>query len=188
MPHDISIVTNKLASMQHGKIIDEEKELASRVNGRIYVGDRRQSSLGKPKMFDSSFIKSEKFGFDDVFMHNVMIGLGKIRTSEPISRDKNLIQAIRNLDDQIGTINLYNERLHEWYGMHFPELADYVKDDVYADLISKYGQRDTIIKKLGLDIQSIGSDFDLYDMHAVMSLASMLCYLYEYKSNIEKYI
>ena len=188
MPHDVPIVAEKLASLQRGGVLDEEKELAAKVPEKLMVGDRRQSELGKPELFDSSFLKPEKFGFDDSFMHEVMLGLGKLRTSEPIPRDKNLVQAIRNLDDQIATINLYNERLHEWYGMHFPELADYAKDSRYADLIARYGDRDAIIDELGIDIQSIGSDFNDNDMRAVMDLADTLYRLYDDKERTEAYI
>ncbi len=188
MPHDAQTVAEKLASVQRGALLDEERELAAKVDGKLSVGDRRQSELGKPELFDSSFITPQKFGFDDAFMHEVMMGLGKLRTSEPIPRDRNLVQAIRNLDDQIATINLYNERLHEWYGMHFPELADYAKDERYADLVSRYGERDAIIEELGLDMQSIGSDFDPDDMHAVMDLADTLYRLYDDKNRTESYI
>ena len=173
MPKDAQVVAEKLAAVQRGGILDEERELAAKVSEKLMVGDRRQSELGKPELFDSSFLTPQKFGYDDAFMHEVMMGLGKLRTSEPVPRDKNLVQAIRNLDDQIATINLYNERLHEWYGMHFPELADYAKDSKYADLIARYGDRDAIIEELGIDIQSIGADFNDNDMRAVMDLVDL---------------
>ncbi len=188
MPMDAAVTAEKLATIQRGGILEEERELAARVPEKLSVGDRRQSELGKPALFDSSFITPQKFGYDDAFMHEVMMGLGKLRTSEPIPRDKNLVQAIRNLDDQIATINLYNERLHEWYGMHFPELADYAKDSRYADLIARYGDRDSIIEELGIDIQSIGADFNDNDMRAVMDLADTLYRLYDDKERTESYI
>ena len=188
MPMDAAEVAEKLASVQRGGILDEERELAALVPEKLMVGDRRQSELGKPELFDSSFLTPQKFGFDDAFMHEVMMGLGKLRTSEPVPRDKNLVQAIRNLDDQIATINLYNERLHEWYGMHFPELADYAKDSKYADLIARYGDRDAIIEELGIDIQSIGADFNDKDMRAVMDLADTLYRLYDDEERTEQYI
>ncbi|MBR4225405.1 MAG: ribosomal biogenesis protein [Candidatus Methanomethylophilaceae archaeon] len=188
MPHDAHAVAEKLAEMQRGNLLDEERELAATVDGKLAVGDRRQSELGKPTLFDSSFVTPNKFGFDDAFMHEVMMDLGKLRTSEPIPRDRNLVQAIRNLDDQIATINLYDERLHEWYGMHFPELADYAHDSRYADLVARYGDRDQIIEELGLDISSIGADFDPEDMRAVQDLADTLYRLYDDKSRTEGYI
>ena len=188
MPMDSAVVAEKLASIQRGAILDEERELAAKVDGKLAVVDRRQSALGKPEMYDSSYITPQRFGYDDAFMHEVMMGLGKLRTSEPVPRDRNLVQAIRNLDDQIATINLYNERLHEWYGMHFPELADYARDSKYADLVSRYGDREAVIEELGVEIESIGSDFDPDDMRAVMDLADTLYRLYDDKERTESYI
>jgi len=187
MPMDPLKTAEKLAEIQKGGILPEEKELA---HGRqkLAVGDRRQSELGKPEMYDSSFIKPQDFGYDDTFMHEVMLNLGKLRTSEPIARDKNLVQAIRYLDDLIEVSNLLSERLHEWYGMHFPELADLAKDDRYALLIARHGDRQGIIDELALDLQSMGSDFDPDDIYAVQNLADSLYRTYEDRKSTEEYI
>ncbi|MDR0887753.1 MAG: ribosomal biogenesis protein [Candidatus Methanoplasma sp.] len=187
MPSDTDIVAAKLAEIQRGAILPEEKELASKAD-KPSVSERRQSELGRPTLYDSSFITPDKFGFDGDVMHEVMLKLGKLRTSEPIARDKNLVQAIRSLDDLIETANLLNERLHEWYGMHFPELADIAKDDRYSLLIAKHGDRDGIIDELDLGITSIGADFDDDDMKAVTNLADTLCRIYEDKKETESYI
>ncbi len=187
MPKDVSVAAGKLARMQRGGILDEERELVANVD-KPGVSDRRQSELGRPMMFDSSFIKAQDYGYDDAFMHEVMIGLGKLRTSEPVPRDRNLVQAIRSLDDQISTINLYSERLHEWYGMHFPELADYAHDKRYAELVARYGDRDAVKEELGIDIESIGADMDDEDMRAIMDLADTLDRLYEDEDRTEAYI
>ena len=98
------------------------------------------------------------------------------------------MQAIRNLDDLIETSNLLNERLHEWYGLHFPELADHAKDKRYADLIARYGERDGIIEDLGLELESIGAELDEEDMRAVQDLADTLCRIYDDRERTEEYI
>ena len=188
MPKDAAAVADKLAAVQRGALLDEERELAATVDGRIAVADRRQSELGKPEMYDSSSITPEKYGYDGDFMHEVMIGLGKLRTSEPIPRDRSLVQAIRSLDDQIATINLYNERLHEWYGMHFPELADYAHDAKYAQLLAMNGEREGGLEELRIDIESIGADMDPSDMDAIRDLADTLSRLYDDKDRTETYI
>ena len=188
MPHDVKAVSEKLAHMQRGGILDEEKELAASAGPRLSVGERRQSPLGTPERFESSFLKASKFGFDDAFMHEAMVGLARLRSSEPIPRDRNLVQAIRSLDDQISTINLYDERLHEWYGMHFPELADMVHDRRYADLVAMYGDRDSVLGELGADISSIGADLEDEDLRAIQDLADTLCRLYDDKERTESYI
>lgn len=187
MPMDAVTTAEKLAEIQKGGILPEEKELAEG-RSKLSVGDRRQSELGKPEMYDSSFIQPKDFGYTDEFMHEVMLNLGKLRTSEPIARDKNLVQAIRYLDDLIEVSNLLNERLHEWYGMHFPELADLAKDEKYALLIAKHGDREGILEELNLDIQSMGSDFDPEDIRAVQNLGDTLCRIYEDRQDTEEYI
>jgi nucleolar protein 56 len=187
MPKDPEQIAEKLALMQRGSLLPEEAELA-KDRKKLQVSERRQSELGKPALFDSSFIKAETYGFDAALMHNAMVMLGKLRTSEPIPRDKNLVQAIRHLDDLIESCNLMNERLHEWYGLHFPELGDHAKDERYCGLIAKHGCRDGIIKELELDIESIGSDMDDEDMTVIKELADTLLMIYNSRERTESYI
>jgi len=187
MPKDPEMIAEKLAIIQRGGVLPEETELAS---GRVKlkVSERRQDSLGKPALFDSSFIKPESYGFTNELMHQAMLRLGKLRTSEPIPKDKNLVQAIRNLDCLIESGNLMNERLHEWYGLHFPELGDLAKDRNYADLIAEYGDRRYVLEKLELDIESIGSDMDDDDMDEIRKLAGSLRSVYDDRDRTEGYI
>jgi len=120
-------------------------------------------------------------------MRSAMLILGKLRISEPIPRDKNLVQAIRSLDNIIESANLTNERLHEWYGLHFPELADIAKDRRYAELISRYGNRNAICEHLGIQIESVGAELEPDDMGAGMDLAGSLCAMYDERERTEAY-
>ncbi len=187
MPSDPDETARKLAIIQKGDVIQEEKDLASKA-GKISVSERRQSELGRPEMYDSSFIKPEDYGFTPEMMHDVMIRLGKLRTSEPVPRDRNLVQAIRYLDSLHETCNLIDERLHEWYGMHFPELADAVRDRKYSDLIAEHGEREGIIEELDLGIESMGADFESADMNSVILLAKNLSIMYDERERTEEYI
>lgn len=187
MPKDPEQISEKLASMQRGLILPEERELAGKAV-KIYTSNERQSELGKPIVYDSSFLQPGSFGFDEDLMHKAMVGLGKLRTSEPIPRDRNLVHAIRGLDDLIETANLLNERLHEWYGMHFPELLDLAKDDRYAELVNIYGERNGIIDELGVDMSSIGAEMEMEDMDSIRGFADALLRIYEEKKRMESYI
>lgn len=187
MSKDAKHIAEKLAVLQSGSVLPEEKEL-SEGRVKLQVSDRRQAALGRPTLFDSSFLKAEDFGFSNELMRESMMLLGKLRTSEPISKDKGLVQAIRSLDDLIESSNLMNERLHEWYGLHFPELADHAKDRRYAELVSRYGERSVVMEHMDLDIESIGGDMDPGDMDAVMKLAGTLCVVYEEWDRTESYI
>ena len=187
MPKDPVLIAEKLAHIQRGGVLAEETSLAEGV-AKLKVADRRQSSLGKPTLYDSSFILPEQFGFSPELMRESMLRLGKLRTSEPVPRDRNLVQAIRNLDNIMESANLLNERLHEWYGLHFPELADHARDRRYAELIAEYGGRNKIIEHLGLSIESIGSDLESEDMGEIVCLAGTLCRIYDDRDRTESYI
>jgi len=187
MPKDPEQIAAKMVLVQSGSVLPEETELA-RGRVKLRVSERRQDPLGKPTMFDSSFIKPDAYGFSDEMMRSAMLILGKLRISEPIPRDKNLVQAIRNLDNIIESANLMNERLHEWYGLHFPELADLAKDKRYAELVSRYGDRNAVCEHLGLEIESVGAELDPDDMRAVMNLAETLCMIYDDRDRTEGYI
>jgi len=187
MPADPDATADKLAQLQKGQILQEEREISKDIP-RLNVSDRRQAELGRPMLYDSSFIKPTSFGFTDEGMHDIMLRLGKIRTSEPMPRDNSMVQAIRSLDDLVSTANLLSERLHEWYGMYYPELADIAKDQRYAALISKYGDRASITDELGIEPESIGAEMEQDDLRAVMDLADTLCRIYEDKDRTEEYI
>ncbi|MDR0309680.1 MAG: ribosomal biogenesis protein [Candidatus Methanoplasma sp.] len=187
MPKDPDIIAERLATVQRGSLLDDERELAAKMP-KVFVSNARQSELGKPIFYDSSFLDHVAFGFDEGIMHNAMLGLGKLRTSEPIPRDRNLVHAIRGLDDLIESSNLLNERLHEWYGMHFPELSDIAKDDRYAGLIAEHGDRESIIRELGIDISSMGADIDDDDLKEMTGLAETLISLYEETERMRRYI
>ena len=187
MPKDPGLIAEKLAAMQRGSLLEEEKELAGKMP-KVSVSNARQSELGKLTFYDSSFLDPKSFGFTEEIMHGAMLGLGKLRTSEPVPRDRNLVHAIRGLDDLIESINLLNERLHEWYGMHFPELSDIAKDDKYARMISEHGSRENIIGHLGINISSIGADVDDGDLSEMRVLAGAVVRLYEEKEGMERYI
>ena len=149
---DPKSVAKKLAAIQKGEILPEERALAVR---RMKVADVRLKKLGKPTVFDSSFIRPEAYGIEPGFMQKVMVELGKVRTREPLSEDKCIAQAIRAQDDIIETINLMNERMHEWYGLHFPEFPTTPVDQGYVELIAKYGERGQVLKALEVELESV---------------------------------
>ncbi len=57
--------------------------------------------------------------------------------------DTTIIQIIETLDIIKKSINLFSDRLREWYGLHFPELTDKIVEDniLISKLVSKLGNR-----------------------------------------------
>ncbi len=178
-------IAAKLALVQKGEVLPEERELAQK---RMRMAEPRLSPLGKPEVVDSAFIKPGNHGFSPQLMQKVMVELGKLRTREPLPADRFIVQAVRALDDTIEMINLMSERLHEWYGLHFPELADYAREERYAKLISEKGVRDSILDALDLQLESVGSELEDKDLEVVRDFASTLLFLYAEKERLEMYI
>lgn len=187
MPEDPDVCAEKLALVQRGGILPEERELVGG-RGKVSVSERRQAELGRPEMYDSSRIRAEDFGFTPEMMHEVMIRLGRLRTSEPVTRDKNIVQGIREYDDLLQVANLLDERLHEWYGIYFPELQDLAAGVAYARLVHSYGDREGILAELGIELESMGADLLPEDLDAVRDLAGNLCGIYGSMETTETYI
>ncbi|NLI73999.1 MAG: ribosomal biogenesis protein [Euryarchaeota archaeon] len=182
---DAIAIAAKLAKIQRGELLPEEESLAVK---RMKVAEPRLSSLGKPEFLNSSFIRAEDYGYSHQLRQSAMVELGKIRSREPLPADRFILQAVRGMDDLIEMINLMSERLHEWYGLHFPELVDYAHDARYADLIAQIGSREEILDALDLQLESVGSELEDKDLKVVRSYASSLASLYGEKKHLESYI
>lgn len=127
----------------------------------------------------------------------------KLRTAAQ-KRDLLAAQAIRAIDDIDRTVNLFVARLREWYGLHFPELNDLVKDhESFAKIVYELGHRDSItvdaLKKLGFSEQkaesiekaakaSIGADLSEFDVEAIRTLAGIIVTLYKLRRDLAGYI
>src|SRR5947199_8822976 len=71
-----------------------------------------------------------------------MVDLAKRRMRKAIGPEDHLRQAVGALDALQQEENVLLERLRQWYGLHFPELAPVVDTGTYVDLIAMYRRRD----------------------------------------------
>jgi len=120
------------------------------------------------------------------------------------ARDVYIAQAIKSIDDVNSILNLIYARLSEWYGIHFPELQDLVRDNPqYITLISKTGgairsniDEDTLShlsdKRRELILQaaqqSLGTEISTYDMNPISQLARFGVEILITKDDLERYI
>ncbi|MCX8196021.1 MAG: C/D box methylation guide ribonucleoprotein complex aNOP56 subunit [Acidilobaceae archaeon] len=118
-------------------------------------------------------------------------------------RDLLAVQSIRAIDDIDKIINMLATRVREWYGVHFPELDELVKEhEVYVNLVSEIGHRDNFteenLKRFGMSEErahkiaraaegSVGSDFSEGDVEAVATLARIVRDLYELRNELTRY-
>ncbi|MBR9679558.1 MAG: C/D box methylation guide ribonucleoprotein complex aNOP56 subunit [Candidatus Altiarchaeota archaeon] len=135
----------------------------------------RKVSIGYNPMRAAELIGISKEDYLS-FSRKVAIELAKIKVKESMGKDQLVIQSIAGLDDLNKSINIQLNRLHEWYGMHFPE---YYEDD------HKKFLKTIIEKERG---KSMGIDFSETDLKIVRKLAERILELYKFRDALEKYI
>ncbi len=120
------------------------------------------------------------------------------------ARDVYIAQAINAIDDINSILNLIYARLSEWYGIHFPELQELVRDNnQYIKLISKTGgamrsnldadlltylsdkRRDLIFEAAE---KSLGTEISRFDMNPISQFANFGVEILNIKENLESYI
>ena len=97
-----------------------------------------------------------------------------------VTRDKLLIQASNALEDLKKITNIYQERLWEWFSLHYPEAN---RRDL-LDNVVKYGNR----KNFPGFVASLGIELSEEDEKILRSYAAMIKSALEEKKRLEKYI
>lgn len=184
-PKSADEIALRLEQMRKGEFLKEEQDIAGSAN---QVVDRRLRDFGKVVKFDSSFIKPEKYGFTLDMYRDATIALAKLAVKSSVGPDVHLGQAVRAYGDLVFTNNMLSERLHEWYGLHFPELENVLGGDAYAKAIVDHGSRDSVLAQFKFKMDSIGSDVAEEDLKSVRVLAGVLQGAQSSRDILEKYI
>lgn len=186
-PKEPAEIARRLESIDNKDVLEEEKKLAKGMDG-LKVTERRLQPLGALVSEDMDFIPPEEFGFSNELLHEAMLEYARTRSKGSVSEDMYIVQAVNAIDDQIHIANLMSERLHEWYGFHFPELSSLVKEEKFVELIAVHGGRDKIMETLNLEQESIGSEISRVDIEPLMEYASALSQIYETRKNLDAYL
>ncbi|HLD85597.1 MAG TPA: hypothetical protein VI968_03510, partial [archaeon] len=97
-----------------------------------------------------NFVSEEEL---NEFLCSFVIEISKKNMVGLIGKDKLLVHAINAYDEVEKQINIMEQRLSEWYSLHYPERK------VNADLVVRYGRRDNMP---GFS-DSTGVDIDEHD-------------------------
>lgn len=152
---------------------------------------------------NSGFIQAS----DELISWNRDVGieLAKLKIKKASEkRDLILGQSIQTLDDLDRTINLFINRIREWYGIHFPELDRLLeKHETYARLVLNIGNRKSFsitnleneaipkekAKKISKSaINSMGAEIANIDLNQIQDLSKNILNFYNLRKGMEKYI
>jgi len=205
--------TKKLLEKLHpDEVIVENEALVPGLQGLGYKAKVEIHHLGARKFREAmaeavvskGFFKDVKEVYSFLYDLSFEYTRRKIR-GEAQKRDLLAIQAIRAIDDIDKSINLFSERLREWYSVHFPELDKLVEDhELYAKIVNEIGSRENFteqaLKEVGIEkkdiIQkileaarkSIGADITEVDIKSLRLLSSAILELYNARRELTSYL
>ena len=191
LPHDQPFITDQ--RFLHDLLVKSEKFAQADIEVESYKRTYSIRSILYIKL-----TLEEKNTLDEVnrLIANIIVQ----RTSE--SRDIYIAQAIHAIDDLTKTINLFGNRLTEWYGVHFPEIVDVTSDiQQMFKFIYQLGVRQNFVAEKLSDIsdkkrerigeivqKSLGAEITMEDLVPMQELASLGLELEKTRTKLESYI
>jgi len=162
-------IAERLERINSGKVIDEletlirrlrkkgyevfvfdDLDLARSIHGRLGVSYEVESPSSVAKSFRRNI---EEYAVKTQFLksstelakliHDVSMEMSRTSVRRAAERrDFLIVQAVETLDDLDKTLNLFANRIREWYGLHFPELSRIINNhETYAKLVRDLGER-----------------------------------------------
>ncbi len=172
--------------IKEGKILKEEKELASEAGEKLVVSSERLSPLGDVISTDIEHPSPEDKSYSMNILQEALRIEGREGIRKSVDIDKHLAKAVESIKDLNETINILTERLRDWYSLHYPELFDDRKD--ILELIEEYGDRESIENATGNKVDSVGSPIGDREKDLLISLASRIIELRYYRDDLKNYV
>ncbi|ABL87580.1 rRNA biogenesis protein Nop56/Nop58 [Pyrobaculum islandicum DSM 4184] len=195
------------------KIVVEDPELARKlvsvIKGVEIVAESPSPVLTTFRQNFSKYLQALGLSWEDyrnyLFEISDLVTRRKLRQAVE-KRDLFIAQAISTLDDVDKILNLIASRIREWYGLHFPELEELVRDNKeYVRIVYYIGHRSGIseesIRKVFPDMpaervkkivesakKSIGAEMSEWDLAQLKSYAEAFIKLESYRESLATYI
>jgi nucleolar protein 56 len=184
-PKDPKALAERLAKAEDWKVLDEERELMGLVAEVFVTEPRLERAGGRFTSERAPFLDPAPHGFDQALLHAAMLELAKRRMRKAIRTEDHLRQAVAAVDDLQEQENLLLERIREWYGLHFPELARMVDEADYLELVAKHGRREN----LPMDArESVGAELGEPEEREIQGMARLAQSLAAQRSGLEGYV
>ena len=181
---DARTIAEKLELSRKGTLIEEEQTLIDRLNEKGYVSTKEEGSIAESKMRDEfrSIALSLRWAGSHAEINQLLGAVGAASAKPKLQEtkgDRILMSAIGVADELDRVINVFVERLREWYGLHSPEAEHNIKDhEEFARLVVSGGREEG----------SAGMDFSEQDTEQVKAFAAEILSLFEMRKGMYFYI
>ncbi len=184
-PKDARALADRLARVEDWKVLDEERELMGLVEEVFVTEPRLERAGGRFTTERPPFLDPAAYGYDRALLHAAMVELAKRSIRKAIRPEDHLRQAVASVDDLLEQENTLLERVREWYGLHFPELAKIVDDREYLELVAKHGRREN----LPMDVrESVGAELGEPEEQEIKGMAQLAQVLASQRADLEGYV
>ncbi|MEM5792928.1 MAG: C/D box methylation guide ribonucleoprotein complex aNOP56 subunit [Candidatus Aenigmatarchaeota archaeon] len=132
-------------------------------------------------------------GYSDIKLNQLLTEIGiefsRRKIKQNVKKDKLIIQVVSAIDELDKSINIFIERLREWYGLHYPELEKNIdKHEKFVRIVAEYGSRDKIKDDIKISKDSMGIDISEIDEEIMKEYAKNIRDLYKLREHMEKYV
>jgi nucleolar protein 56 len=155
------------------------------------AGEYLRSNMAKILVEIGSLESEENL---DEILHNLSMEIINYKLKEASkARDSYLIQAINSIDEIDEATGKLIERLREWHTIHFPELNKIKNQEKYVNLVTEYGDRESIIEsglldEMDITDQSTGAEIKGLDLEMVKNFAGSIKSLQDTKKFLTDYV
>ena len=221
---DVEQAASRFAETLEGEIVEEVRQAVEEASSRdvkefsveppntiqklsqIYP-ELTFKEAEKPTDLESLLVEAGLYPSVDEYRERVKEVMDRVLTSklrEAVARrDMMLVHAVHVLEDLDKEINMFYTRCREWYGLHFPELAELVDEpEQYMRIVAELGaRRNYSLEKLREIVSgrkaeeilekarsSMGAEISEEDEEQVKQVAREGLRLVEMKKQQEKYI
>jgi len=184
-PKDAEAIASRLGLVEEWKVLDEERALMAGLDEVFVTEPRLERAGGNFVREPPPFLDPEAFGFSRDLLHEAMRALARRRMRKAVGADDYVAQSVAALDDLAEVSNQVQERLREWYGLHFPELAKVVDGPKFLDLVAEHGDRASMPLESG---SSVGAPLPLEERAAVMAFAALARDVQRERRNLEAHL
>lgn len=196
-PKDAETIRERLHVLRKGHVVPELETVLSQLEDKDIVTDIPFERTGftvtvDPNSPGTRYAQENmrqlalEYGFvaDAAELNELLAEIARLETKTKMrakpARDKLIAQAVGAIEDLTEITNLMSERLHEWYGLHHPELERKTRDN------EKYAQ--AIVDGAKREPESVGIGIGPDDLEAIKLHAAETVDLFALKRDFEEYL
>ena len=178
------------------ELIEEEKELMEELKKEgfeVIKGNEEKENWVKENLFEIA--KELKVVKDRIEFNSLISRIGaeiaRLSIKKAIKKDDLILHANNAIEELDKVINVFIERLRDWYSLHFPELEKAIKDhEKFVKLVVNYGDRKNFENTEFEDLakKSMGADFSLADLKIIKLFSQNILNLFSLRKKLSSYL